>query len=154
MKYFFPLDRLAEWNRLYERRGFLQYQYVVPEAATVRALADQLLAARCPIPLAVLKRLARPLLTRPCRSRSPAGRSPSTSPPTPTGCQSCSTAAMAWWPPPAGRCTWPRTRMRPELFRAMYPSFVSWRAARDRLDPAGKLCSDFARRLELLEVPG
>lgn len=30
--YFYPLDRLGHWNRLYGRRGFVQYQFCLPQA--------------------------------------------------------------------------------------------------------------------------
>jgi len=29
--YFYPLDRINHWNRLYGRRGFIQYQFCLPE---------------------------------------------------------------------------------------------------------------------------
>ena len=57
--YFFPLDRLAHWNRLYGERGFVQHQCVVPMASAPQAL-DALLAcvaaSQLGSPLAVLKR--------------------------------------------------------------------------------------------------
>lgn len=31
--YFYPLDALANWNRLYGQSGFIQYQFVLPKAA-------------------------------------------------------------------------------------------------------------------------
>jgi hypothetical protein len=30
-QYFYPLDRIRNWNRLYGRRGFIQYQFCLPE---------------------------------------------------------------------------------------------------------------------------
>lgn len=40
--YFFPLDAVGDWNRIYGPRGFLQYQCVVPPAAAESA-TDELL---------------------------------------------------------------------------------------------------------------
>ncbi len=37
--YFFPLDRIRNWNRLYGAAGFLQYQFVLPEAAGREGIA-------------------------------------------------------------------------------------------------------------------
>jgi len=32
-KYFYPLDRVHHWNRLYGKQGFVQYQFVIPREA-------------------------------------------------------------------------------------------------------------------------
>lgn len=60
--YFFPLDTILDWNRIYGRRGFVQYQCVLPLAASEAGL-NQLLAAIVAADgasfLAVLKRMGR-----------------------------------------------------------------------------------------------
>ena len=60
--YFYPLDALADWNRIYGRRGFVQYQCVLPlaasEAGYTRILAEIAAVGEASF-LAVLKRFGR-----------------------------------------------------------------------------------------------
>lgn len=38
--FFFPLDSIDNWNKLYGRAGFLQYQFVLPEAVAAKGLKE------------------------------------------------------------------------------------------------------------------
>ncbi|SFQ63851.1 FAD/FMN-containing dehydrogenase [Roseivivax halotolerans] len=58
--YFFPLDGIARWNRIYGPHGFVQHQCVIPEAraeAVLSAMLDRLSETGTGSFLAVLKRL-------------------------------------------------------------------------------------------------
>jgi FAD/FMN-containing dehydrogenase len=58
--YFYPLDAILGWNRIYGRKGFLQFQCVLPDAAAragMTALLTAISASGQGSFLAVLKRL-------------------------------------------------------------------------------------------------
>jgi decaprenylphospho-beta-D-ribofuranose 2-oxidase len=59
-KFFFPLDGMRHWNRLYGKRGFHQFQCVLPDeeaAATLALMLEAVVASGLASPLSVLKRL-------------------------------------------------------------------------------------------------
>jgi FAD/FMN-containing dehydrogenase len=43
-QFFYPLDRIVHWNRIYGRRGFQQYQCVIPTANAEAAMGELLRA--------------------------------------------------------------------------------------------------------------
>ncbi len=58
--FFFPLDRVHEWNRLYGKSGFHQFQCVIPPTdaePVLRQMLTLIAASGRASPLAVLKRL-------------------------------------------------------------------------------------------------
>ena len=57
--FFFPLDKIHDWNRLYGKRGFHQFQCVVPldQAEVLRGMLEDIATSGLASPLAVLKRM-------------------------------------------------------------------------------------------------
>lgn len=43
LSYLFPLDNLLHWNRIYGRKGFLQYQFVLPKSSDYERGLDEIL---------------------------------------------------------------------------------------------------------------
>ncbi len=146
-----PLDAVAGWNRLYGRRGFLQFQAVLPPAAAAEGIAAMLRRSAevgTASFLAVLKRFG------------PANAGPLSFP-----MEGCTLAMDLANSEASRRLVETLNGMAAEAggrvylakdallrrteFEAMYPRHGEFRAVRERIDPQGRLTSSLARRIGL-----
>lgn len=148
--FFHPLDGVADWNRLYGRAGFVQYQFVVPDAAheVVRRVVARFADGSHASFLAVLKRFgpANPgVLSFPM-----AGWTLALDLPARPGLAPFLDGLDDLVLEAGGRVYLAKdARLRADRFAAMYPRLGEFRALRERLDPGRILTSDLARRLDL-----
>ena len=149
--FFHPLDMVGDWNRLYGRSGFLQYQFVVPFEAveTLRTIVGTVAASGHASFLAVLKRFGPEsggLLSFPTPGWTltldlPAGVA---------GLGGLVGDLDRMVLDAGGRHYLAKdATATPEIIRAGYPRLDEWLEVRRSVDPTGRWISDQARRLDL-----
>jgi FAD/FMN-containing dehydrogenase len=147
--FFYPLDLLRQWNRLYGRRGFTQHQCVLPEEAgpgAVRQLMELLTRQEAASFLCVIKDCGDEgdgLLSFPRR-----GTSIALDMPIRDETQRVVDAINEFVAAVGGRVYLAKDAFtRPEHFRAMEPRLDAWNAIRRRWDPDGRIRSAQSVRL-------
>ena len=148
--FFYPLDSLRDWNRLYGRHGFLQYQCVVPRPAgapVLSELLERLRRAGAASFLAVIKDFgpeSDAYLSFPLEGTTLALDVPYRGPATEGLVHQLNTTVIR----AGGRIYLAKDAVtRREDFERMVPRLPEWRRVRDRWDPEHRFSSALSARL-------
>ena len=152
--YFYPLDAIGQWNRMYGKRGFVQYQCVIPQATAlegITALLKELSGSRRSSFLAVLKRFGaegKGLLSFPMPGYTLALDLPIRD----KGLFSLLEKLDHIVLQHGGRVYLAKdARISAESFRSMYPRYAEWLKVKQSIDPGNRFSSSLARRLGIGE---
>jgi FAD/FMN-containing dehydrogenase len=149
-KFFFPLDAINNWNRGYGKRGFIQYQFVIPEDNGKQHLTEilQLIASSgCTPFLNVFKRMGdgQGILSFPFKGYTLAIDFPMTN-----ALPAFSKKLDAKVKEAGGRLYLGKDALLDEaMFKAMYPEHEQWLSIKRKYDPENKFSSTIGRRLGL-----
>jgi decaprenylphospho-beta-D-ribofuranose 2-oxidase len=152
-EFLFPLDRIHDWNRLYGKRGFHQFQCVVPvaEADALREMLNRIADMRMASPLAVLKRMGpgrAGYLSFPMEGYTLAVDVPNRD-----GAARLIAQLEAITAEAGGRIYLAKDSLSSkDRVRDMYPEYAQWAAEVAKADPKGVFVTDLVRRLGLRET--
>jgi decaprenylphospho-beta-D-ribofuranose 2-oxidase len=149
--YFFPLDRIRNWPRLYGKKGFIQYQCAIPTKfshSAIKAILETL-HKQHPIYLAVLKRFGQENLAPlsfPLSGFTLAFDIPIYS----DKLFACLDRLDEIVIQAGGRVYLAKdARLKPKAFRDMYKRYPKWLAIKQHWDPQNRFSSSLSRRLNL-----
>lgn len=149
--FFHPLDKVLDWNRMYGRAGFHQFQCVVPDAEAetgMRRLLEAIGESRAGSFLAVLKTMGgagKGYLSFPMPGFTLALDFPAR-----PGVGDLIAALEAITMEHGGRVYLAKDScLSPDAFARMYPALPALRRVLARVDPEGVFESDLARRLRI-----
>ncbi len=149
--FFYPLDAIENWNRIYGARGFIQYQVALPHQtsrAGLTELLEKISSSGHASFLAVLKTFGKENnapLSFPFAGHTLALDIPMTDD-LPNFVRELDNITLRH----SGRVYLAKDALlSPENFREMYPRYDEWRAVKTQLDPHEKFASVLSRRLEI-----
>jgi decaprenylphospho-beta-D-ribofuranose 2-oxidase len=149
--FFYPLDMINEWNRGYGKRGFIQYQFVIPMnngKENIRKVLTEISKSGCVPFLNVLKKFGKDqggLLSFPFEGYTFAIDFPITAP-----LKAFTEKLDKMILDMGGRIYLGKDAYLDEAtFKAMYPQYTKWLAIKKQYDPGNIFTSDLARRIGL-----
>jgi len=147
--FLFPLDAINDWNRGYGKRGFIQYQFVVPEEGgreSVRKIMKAVTESDCKPFLNVLKKFGEAsggILSFPIKGYTFAIDFPITD-----GLETFTRELDKMVLDAGGRIYLGKDAfLDREMFEAMYPQLDEWLTIKEKYDPHWRFNSDIGRRL-------
>jgi len=149
-KFFFPLDAINNWNRGYGKRGFVQYQFVIPlekGRENLRVILEKIARSGCNPFLNVLKKMGpgQGILSFPFEGYTLAIDFPVTKNLIPFTKDLDKTVLDA-----GGRLYLGKDALLDkDMFRAMYPQYKEWMGVKAKYDPDNVFTSNIGRRLGL-----
>jgi FAD/FMN-containing dehydrogenase len=150
--FFYPLDAIGDWNRMYGESGFVQFQCVLPMEESYDGLVDILSEVQdsgLASFLAVVKRMGPPdggLLTFPMRGYTLALDIPRRD-----GIEALLRSLHEITAERGGRVYLAKDAyLDPDIFRRMYPAYPEWLEVKRRVDLDNRFTSEQARRLQII----
>lgn len=152
--FFYPLDAIHNWNRIYGKRGFTQYQFAVPKESGAKAIREVL--QRCAKHrmgsfLSVLKAFGKgnPYLSFPIEGYTLTLDFPISARLFPF-LDELDKVILSY----GGRVYLTKdARLSPQHFESMYPELPQFRKILSELDPEGKIRSLQSERLGMHDKP-